>query len=169
MKNDFINFFVLQRSVFGVCPRSGELFRLSDCRIYFKKRPVPDWMDKLDRENEKLEKFEERLSQKEKVLRGIAQNKGYQRALRVVKRVDPVFTPKKINPDDAKVLFHPIDYVVFDGLKKSSSVKNVILLDNKSKSSEQGGIQKSIEKTVERGAYEWMTLRVQENGEIRSE
>ncbi len=79
-----------------------------------------------------------------------------------------LFTPHKLNPDDAKVIFHPIDYVVFDGMKKES-IKNIILLDGEEKRTDHRILQKSIEKAVERENYEWQTLRVQEDGKIKAE
>jgi predicted Holliday junction resolvase-like endonuclease len=48
-------------------------------------------------------------------------------------------------PDDAKIIFHPIDYVVFDGMKKES-IKNIILLDRQEKGTDHRALQRSIEK-----------------------
>ena len=48
--DDTFQMFAIQRKIFGVCPHSGELFRLSDCRIYRKSRPIGDWMDEADAE-----------------------------------------------------------------------------------------------------------------------
>jgi predicted Holliday junction resolvase-like endonuclease len=82
--------------------------------------------------------------------------------------VSPVRKPHNLNPDDAKVIFHPIDYVVFDGMKKES-IKNIILLDRQEKGTDHRALQRSIEKVVERENYEWQTLRVQEDGKIKEE
>ena len=90
-------------------------------------------------------------------------------AAKVVKRIDPVFHPRKLNPDDAKVLFHPIDYVVFDGMKKKDEVNRIIFLDRETDSAKHREIQISIEKVIVREHYEWVTLRVDEQGEISEE
>ena len=84
--------------------------------------------------------------------------------------VTPIALPGsyKLNPDDAKVIFHPIDYVVFDGMKKES-IKNIILLDRQEKGTDHRAVQKSIERVVEQENYEWETLRVQEDGKIKVE
>lgn len=37
-----------------------------------------------------------------------------------MKQVDKVIHPQKLNPDDAKVIFHPVDYAVFNGMKDSN-------------------------------------------------
>jgi len=168
MKSDIVKFFGLQRQIFGVCPKCEDLFRLSDCKIFIKKKPVADWMDKITLEENRLDRLEEKLEEKKTDLQEKAREAGRKLAQRAVKKIDPDFTPNKLNPDDAKVIFHPIDYVVFDGMKKES-IKNIILLDRQEKGTDHLALQKSIEKVVERENYEWQTLRVQEDGKIKAE
>jgi len=169
MKSDILKLFTLQRQLFGVCPKCNHLFRLSDSKIYLKKKPISDWMDGLDLKSERLERLSEKLDEKEEELRERAREKGRKETQRVIKRIDPVFTPRKLNPDDAKVIFHPIDYIVFNGMKAPKPIKNIILLDRKEKGKDHRGLQRSIEKVVERENYEWQTLRVQEDGKIKVE
>lgn len=169
MESDVLKFFGLQRQIFGICPKCQDFFRLSDCKIYIKKKPVADWMDKITFEEDRLDDAEEKLGEKKKDLQKKAQEKGRKRAQLVVKKIDPIFTPRKLDPDDAKVIFHPIDYIVFNGMKKADSIKNIILLDRQEKGTEHRALQRSIEKVVERENYEWQTLRVQEDGKIKVE
>jgi predicted Holliday junction resolvase-like endonuclease len=169
MKNDLIQFFAIQRNIFGVCPRSTQLFRLSDCRVYLKTKPKKDWMDRLHLESQRLDRVEERLDEKEEHLREIARKKGRQLAQRAVRRIDPVFTPRRLNPDDAKVVFHPIDYVVFDGMKNSETMKGIILLDREPKSPDRCRLQRSIRRVIEGEKFEWITIRVGEDGSIKQE
>jgi len=169
MKSDVVKFFALQRQIFGVCPKCEDFFRLSDCKIYLRKKPITDWMDKIKLENERLDKVEERLEERKDELREKAREKGRKLAQLRVKKVDPIFTPRKLNPDDAKVIFHPIDYIVFNGMKEAESIKNIILLDRKEKGTDHRTLQRSIERVVERENYEWQTMRVQEDGKIKVE
>jgi len=169
MKPDILRLFTLQRQIFGICPRSGEFFRLSDCKIFLKRKPVADWMDRIAFKSEKLNMTEERLEEKEEKLREKAREKGRFLAQLAVKKIDPVFTPRKLNPDDAKVIFHPIDYVVFNGMKRGKSIKSIVLLDREVKETNHRTVQKSIERVLERENYEWQTLRVQEDGKIKVE
>lgn len=169
MKNDLVKFFSLQNQIFGICPNSGVLFRLSDCKIYRKTKPTRDWMDNLDAEETRLGGIEERIEDKRTEMQDKARQKGREEANKQIKKVDKVFSPRKINPDDAKVLFHPIDYVVFNGMKNVCAMKNIVLLDRESKSADHRRLQKSIEKTIEKGNCEWVTLRVEENGKISEE
>jgi predicted Holliday junction resolvase-like endonuclease len=133
-----------------------------------KKKPVADWMDKITLEENRLDGLEEKLAEKKKDLQEKAREAGRELAQKAVKKIDPVFTPHKLNPDDAKVIFHPIDYIVFDGMKKES-IKNIILLDRQEKEPDHRALQRSIERVVEHENYEWQTLRVQEDGKIKVE
>lgn len=169
MTADIVRFFALQRHIFGICPRSGEFFRLSDCRIFPKRRPALDWMEEIRSETRKFERAEARLDAKEGELRDEARDKGRRRAKLIARRIDPIFTPRKLDPDDAKVIFHPIDYIVFKGMKSADAIKRIILLDRKLKRPSQRSLQKSIERVIEHGNYEWLTLRVQESGRIKVE
>ena len=168
MKSDLVTFYRIQRNIFGVCPRTGDIFRLSDCQVNVRGKPTKDWMDDLERQRNLLARKEEALEGKEEALREIARDKGRKLAQQAIKRVDPVFTPRKLNPDDAKVLFHPIDYVVFNGMK-SDVVRNLILLDRKGSTKERIALQCSVEKVIERENYEWLTLRVDDNGTVKED
>lgn len=78
----------------------------------------------------------------------------------------------KLNPNDAKVIFHPVDFVVFNGMTSDrgfTPIKNLVLLDKKDRQGEHLRIQRSIERAVDRSNYEWLTLRVQEDGSIAEE
>jgi predicted Holliday junction resolvase-like endonuclease len=57
---------------------------------------------------------------------------------------------------------------VFNGMK-NNEIKNLLLLDRQTKSADHRRLQNSIEKTIERGNFEWVTLRVEENGKIKEE
>ena len=169
MESDVVKFFALQRQIFGICPKCEDFFRLSDCRIYLRKKPVLDWKDKITLEEDRLDRLEENLEEKKKDLQEKARETGRKLAQKAVRKVDPIFTPRKLNPDDAKVIFHPIDYIVFNGMKAPEPIKNIILLDRKEKGKDHRGLQRSIEKVVEHENYEWQTLRVQEDGKIKVE
>ncbi|HIA36407.1 MAG TPA: hypothetical protein EYN89_06615 [Flavobacteriales bacterium] len=166
MQADMIKFFSIQRQIFGVCTCCGEIFRLSDTQVYLKEKPADDWMDKLDASELRLEKQEDKLQEQKNEIQATAREKGRKQAMRSVKKVDKVFTPNKLNPDDAKVIFHPVDYVVFNGMKEKPELKNIIFLDRKVKDKGQKAIQKSVEKTISKENYEWITVHVAEDGKV---
>ena len=163
-----LHFFQLQRQIFGVCPHSGQLFRLSDCHIYLKKKHDPDWLDEIKAAQRRIDSQNERLDEKEELIREQARIAGRRQADSAIRKVDEIFSPIKLNPDDAKVIFHPVDYVVFNGMKKGK-MKTLLLLDRKRKVAAQKRLQKTIERAIERGRYDWVTLRVEENGKVIEE
>jgi predicted Holliday junction resolvase-like endonuclease len=169
MRNDLLRYFTLQRGIFGVCPCCGELFRLSDARVFVKTRPERDWMDKLDAEDERLGKLEERLEEQKEELREKARAKARLEANRLIRNIDPVFAPRRLNPDDAKPILHPVDFIVFNGMKTQSAIRNLVLLDHETRSPERKRLQRSIERAVSKKRYEWRTLRVNEDGSVKEE
>lgn len=165
MKQELVEFYRIQRSILGVCPKSGKIFRLSDCKVFLGQKPRRDWKDEVDRNSKHLDQIEERLDTQEEQLRESARKKGREQALKAVKLIDPVFTPRRLNPDDAKVLFHPVDYLVFNGMK-TDSIKNLLLLDRSATTKHRKVLQRSIEKTVSKGHYDWVTISIGADGVV---
>ena len=167
--NQLIKFFQLQRQIFGVCPNTENVFRLSECHIFVKeKRPEPDWLKKIETEQLRIDVISEKLDDRKYLVAEQAKIIGRKEADNAVRKFDKVFNPKKINADDSKVIFHPIDYIVFNGMK-TGLMKNIILMDRVKETASEKQIQKSIAKVVERQNYEWITLRVEDNGDIKQE
>ena len=92
-------------------------------------------MDILRARDERLDGVEERIDDAEEALREKARIVGRRSARLAVRRIDPVFAPRRLNADDAKVLFHPVDYVVFRGMKEQGEIREIILLDGETKES----------------------------------
>ena len=165
MKSELIKFFAIQRQIFGVCTCCGVIFRLSDANVYIKKKPVPDWLDKFDKSTVRLDKTEEKIDAEEGETREIAREKGRVAAMKTTKKIDTIFYPNKYNPDDVKGMFHPFDFVIFNGMKKND-ITDLVLFDREVKERSQKALQKSIEKTVNKENYEWITMHVSEDGSV---
>lgn len=172
MKNQVLDFYSSLRQIFGVCDSCGSVFRLSDCKLYQKKKPEVDWKERIDNEILRLENLEDKLQQKIDLDREAARELGRKNADKYVRKIDCIFRPNKLNPNDAKVIFHPVDFIVFNGMNNNigdPTIKNLVILDQKDKFGESQKIQNSIEKVINRAHYEWLTLRVEENGSITEE
>ena len=165
MNPDLIKFFTYQRQIFGLCNCCGELFRLSDCKVFRKEAPVSDWMEKIDKQNAALDRFEEKLDEKMEALREKAREAGRKQADKLIKKVDPVFAPLKLNPDDAKVVYHPVDFVVFNGMK-AKELKNLVVLDATDKPADLKRTQESIANAIEKNNVEWLTINVEVDGKV---
>lgn len=144
---------------------------MSDCKVYQEAKAPTDWLDKLEKDERKIDLEEEKLTEALEELKQAARERGRKTANKMVKELDMVFHPQKLNPDDAKVIFHPLDYVVFNGMKenKTEGLDNILLLDGEKRTTEGKRIQKSIMKAVDKGNYEWITLRVENDGGIKEE
>ena len=117
--NDVVELFSTMRSIFGICPCCGNFFRLSDCRIFLRGNPRKDWKDKLEACDSKLGDLELSIDERKQELQAVAAAKGRRDTQRAIRKVDPIFAPVGLHADDPKVLFHPIDYVVFNGMNSS--------------------------------------------------
>ena len=102
--NKLLKFFQLQRQIFGVCPHTGNIFRLSECQIYLKKKPEHDWMQKIEASQNRIASAEERLDERESGIREQARQSGRIAAMKMVRKIDPIFHPLKLNPDDARTI-----------------------------------------------------------------
>ncbi|HRR06963.1 MAG TPA: Holliday junction resolvase-like protein, partial [Victivallales bacterium] len=148
MSSEIIAFFSIQRQIFGICPCCGEIFRLSDADISMKKKFKSDWLDLIERRKQHLDIKEERLRERKSEMQEKAKVIGQKRARSYIKRIDPVFTPRHLDPDDAKVIFHPVDYVVFHGMSKNDNISKIVFLDRLDVNDKN--IQKSLEKAIEK-------------------
>lgn len=172
MEKEIITFYSALRQIFGVCNTCEEIFRLSDCKLYQKSKSETDWKESLDKEILRLDKLEQKLLEKIEESKIAAREFGRKEADKQIKNIDTIFSPNKLNPNDAKVIFHPVDFLVFNGMNNSNgdaTIKNLIFLDKNDKTGENAIVQKSIQKAIEKESYEWLTLRVEENGKIIEE
>ena len=173
MENIVLDYYSSLRKIFGVCDCCGEIFRISDCNLYQKKKEhTTDWKEKIDSELSRLDNLESKLEEKIELAREAAREAGRKDADNLIKKIDPIFSPLKLNPNDAKVVFHPVDFIVFNGMnnnKDEKEVKSLVLLDKNNKEGEYKNIQDSIDNAISKSNYEWLTLRVQDDGTISEE
>ncbi len=154
--------------ILGICPCCGELFRLSEAQLFTKEAPPRTPFDKLDDERRKLEKALERYDAKEEVLREKALAKGQAAAKRKLRGIAGPFIERKIDPQDVKVLFDPVEFIAFRGMT-AGKVSKVAFLDRPARSKAQEAIQASLAKTVKAGNYEWKVLRISSDGRVEAD
>ena len=115
-----------------------------------------------------LDKLEEKHSQILDEVIKKSREAGNKSAKRMLKKIDPVFSGRGIDPQDVKVIFDPIEYVVFDGMHKKA-IKKIELLGRKPKNKKEENIEKSINKAIEKGDYNFKVLRIDKDGNIELE
>jgi predicted Holliday junction resolvase-like endonuclease len=149
----------------GVCPCCGEVFYLYEAHPYHEGQKPHSPPDRLRAEERRLEQTEQRLDELEWKFRDRAARAGLRATKRVLRKIDPVFSGAGYDPQDVKVAFNPVTYVVFNGLAKGN-VTEIRLLANPSQSRVAEQAQSSIERTVIGGNFEFRTLHVDGRGII---
>jgi predicted Holliday junction resolvase-like endonuclease len=151
--------------IFGFCPCCGELFRLSDATLFYNAPPPSTPFDDLNDELLRLQRSDDRLQEQADRLKEKAKQKGRLEMERRLNEVMSFFRRQRIALRDMKLLFHPVDYVVFRGLSEGECTA-VELLDREPESAGHERLQRSIERTVDAGNYSWITMQIADDGKV---
>ncbi len=155
------------QSVLCICPCCGELFRLSEGRLFYASAPRRTWFDDLQREKERLQRAEDRFEEERQKLGEMSRQSVERKLRRALRERDPVLTPRGYYPKDARPLLDPVDFVVFDGMNLRGRVREVVLLDHVAEDRGRERVQTSLERALERGNLGWSVVRVGEDGQVR--
>ena len=158
--------FVQFGNILCICPCCDEIFRLSDGRPFMKHRRLRTPMDALEAEARRIERRAEQLEASERSLREMARSIGQRRAKKQLKEIDPIFCGNGLDPQDAKALFNPIDYIVFHGMN-NKDVRKILLLSRLPHNKASERFQTSLRRVIQRGKFEFKTLRVEMDGALR--
>lgn len=167
MTTSFLELYNAMRRTLGVCPCCGELFRLSDIRISYRRSAKADWLEVLDAKNARLQKREESIRTREKKLKEVQAEKGRREMPELVRKAAPIVARLGFHPQEIKSIFHPIDLIAFDGMRSEGKVQRVVMLDAETTDVERTRLQNQISKAVERGEYHWETVNVGDDGAIQ--
>ena len=158
------------RRILCVCPKCGNLVRVSDLRLKTKGPAVRTWLDDFETKEERLSKKEELFKEKEKNLREKAREKGRKEAEKAFNRaICPSLKALKLDPFDVKPILHPIDFVVFKGMNKEESISDIILLSKPYDCPSLNLIRRDIKIAVSKNRYYWQVARIDEEGNIAFE
>jgi predicted Holliday junction resolvase-like endonuclease len=167
------------QEVLAICPCCGEIFRLVEGKFIFpQKRPrtceyseLVALEERLADMEERLESAEERFKEKLRAQRDKLIETGRKLAKKKLKKIDPTFSAKDIDPQDVKVIFNPVEYLIFHGLNSEEGVNLVEFVSRSPESKAQEMVAESIDRTVLKGDVEFETLHMRDDGsfEIRKE
>lgn len=160
------------QEVLAICPCCGEIFRLVEGKFVFPKKQLMqcEYLElvslekKVDLEDKRLSDAEDRFLIKLKGLKKQLAERGRNQAKQKLKKIDPVFSAKGIDPQDVKAIFDPVEYVIFHGLNSERGVDLVELVSRSPESKPQETIVKAIDKTVRKGNVEFVTLQMKDDG-----
>ncbi len=193
---DITKFLVLfykeQHYIFGICPCCNKIFQLSAAALFImgKKVTLPE-LGEIIEEQEKLDSYKDRVKllgwdfndiqndlsdkqeQYEKVEPIYTRKvviKGRRQAVSQIKKIgmDKTFLKLNIYPKDARLLFSPVEFVVFHGMTSKDDVEKISFMSRRAKSRADEKIQSSIERTIENGNLEFVLIRADadERGKI---
>lgn len=180
-----------QVHIFGLCPCCGDIFNLSDVIISTgtKKAIISETKSIIELQNknynledkysflsEKLEDNHYNIMDLKEEARDtttieIVKKKieGRKEAIKKTKSFFPLFAKKNIDPRDLKLIFSPIEFVVFNGMAEKKKLKNIVLLGKKPDNKEQEKIVKTIVNCIEKGNLDFKVIRFSESGNIEYE
>jgi predicted Holliday junction resolvase-like endonuclease len=147
----------------GICPSCGHVFRLSDARPFKLVPRQPTVLDQIDAQQARIDAALDKLQQAELALRAAARKAGLAGAKHQLRQIDAVFSRAKLDPHDVKVLFDPVEYIVFDGMSHGK-LRRVLLLAADPTTSNRRVAQDTIANAVASGGVSFKTLRILKDG-----
>jgi predicted Holliday junction resolvase-like endonuclease len=160
------------QEILGICPCCGQIFRLVEAKFIFpqKRARSCEYLDLVALESlgdglqtgiEDAEmRFEERFEKQKEQLREQARKLVKEK----MRKIDPTFTGRNIDPQDVKAIFHPVEYIVFHGMCSDRGLKRVRFVSRMPRSRVQEALVESIDVTVQRGNVEFETLHLKDDG-----
>jgi predicted Holliday junction resolvase-like endonuclease len=161
----FAGTFNEMKRIYGFCPCCGELFRLSEVSLFTRAKPPRTVFYQVNAQLARLELLEQSFRDEEDQVRDDARRKGQADARRRLRTIAPFFTQRKIELRDVKVLFHPVEYVVFRGMSGSNCL-SVDFVDHPADSSARERIQASLQRAIDRRRIDWQTFRITDEGRV---
>lgn len=157
------------RRILGVCPCCGEIFRLTDLMIAYRAKPSVTWLDRLQADEDRQQRAEDKFAEDERQIRELAKERGRQALPSLLREAEPVFACRGYFAHDVKPLFDPVDYIILDGMNASPAVTRIVLFDGPALGHARERVQGSIQRALEAGNYEWKTVRMGKDGRIQPE
>ena len=156
-----------------ICPCCGELFRVAELSLRYTGKFERTILDDLRQHEKRLEEKQEglvrhldRFDTEEHALRQAAAERGRKRMKRLIRRIDPSMSKLQFVPQDIKVIAHPVDLIVFDGLNSGGNrIKNIVFIA-RSKAKTYKGLRRSVARALEKGKFIWETVQVSVEGTV---
>ncbi len=155
------------RKILCLCPCCGDIVRLSDLQLKTKKPVAKTWLDEHEKEMFKMDSRELKFEEQAEKLREKARAKGRKEAEVVFNKcIDSKFKALKLDPFDVKAIFHPIDFVVFNGMNKKDEVNNVMLLSRTCNNPALCKLRDHVKDLIKKNKYEWEVARISHEGKL---
>lgn len=160
------------QDILAICPCCGEIFRLVEGKFIFPQRKPKTcgyleliaFESRLSAEDERVTSAEARFEERLEDQREDLTEKGRRRAKQKLKKIDPTFSGRNIDPQDVKLIFDPVEYLIFHGLNSEDGVDMVEFVTRVPENKRQEAIVESVDSTVRHGDVEFETLQMKDDG-----
>ncbi len=156
-----------------VCPKCGELLRLTDLTFSFAGKIDGTIVDTirekerlLQRQDALLNKQRERFDAKWKAVREAAVQRGRKKAKSLVRKLDSAISDLRFDPNDIKAIAYPVDLVVFDGLSEGERIKKIVFIGRSHSRVKFRSLHRRINQVLMKGWVTWETVRILVDGTI---
>ena len=166
MKSELLASFHDFQRVLILCPKCGQIHRLSDMKLSYRGKPKITWLDKLWSDMRAIERAEERFEEKREELKEKVREQAQRQIPTMLRKCVPTVCKHGYYPKDLKTMFDPIDFVIFDGMNQKDQVKKVVFFDGPAHDKRREKAQNSIKKMIKKGNYDWHTVRLGGDGKI---
>jgi hypothetical protein len=153
------------RRVCVLCPHCLEVSRLSETTPYYRSRPPLTPWDRLEDLRGQVERAQIRLDDERDAIRSREVRRGRLEMRRRLRRIARFYEKRRLELEDLKLLFDPVDYVAFRGLSKRTCLA-IEFIDSEATSRHQEKMQTSLTRALKAGNFSWVTMRVEDNGGV---
>ena len=155
------------RKILCVCPKCGEIVRLSDLKLKSKVETPDTWLDTYDRAVLTLEGKEMEWKMEFKKLQEEAKLKARKEADAIYNTmIKPSFRKMNLDPRDIHPVLNPIDFVVFRDMNKKKEVTDIMLLAQKVENPKLATLRTQVQNAINDKKYEFVQLVFKKDGEM---
>jgi predicted Holliday junction resolvase-like endonuclease len=124
-------------------------------------------LDDYDARERSLETKENAFDEKEDALREQARERGRRQVPVILRKlIHTELSAQPYDPYDIKALLHPVDFVVFDGMNNSDTIKEIAFLSRKPDSRPLAELRASIRTAIRKSSYNCQVARVDIDGNV---
>jgi predicted Holliday junction resolvase-like endonuclease len=147
-------------SFYAECPCCRESFALKDTGLFylddFSSEAEELYNKKICELKDRRKELRERRQKISKTSKVVAKRVNIGK---ILERIVPCMRTFPFERNDCRSLFDPIDYIIFDGLRKSGKVERIIFTDIKTGRARLTGNQPEIKRLVENKQVFWETYK----------
>jgi len=100
-----------------MCPKCKALMRLNELNVQYNGKMEKTWLDKYQLQEDIVKQIENDFYEKESEYRRKGTERGRKKIPKIIeKSMEKKIAALKLNPFDIQPVFHPIDFVVYNGM-----------------------------------------------------